>query len=183
MLRWGQRGWQDTERRIWVFVHGLFGDPGRLRTDLERMIEMERTAMRGDPDREAKAWHSKLAEADRKRSGYLDLAAEGIMGRDELMEKLSSLEEVRKRAEEELEALRSRRERLEGLERDKDTLLESYAEMTPGALDSLTPEERHHVYGMLGLRATIKMDGTLEVSGAFGEGDLFCGTETRCSTP
>ncbi len=55
--------------------------------------------------------------------------------------------------------------------------------MTPEVLDSLTPEERHRVYGMLGLKATIKMDETLEVSGAFGEGDLFCGMETRYSTP
>jgi site-specific DNA recombinase len=174
---------EDTERRVWAFVRGLFGDPERLRADLERMIEMEHAAARSDPDREAKAWRSKLAEANRKRSGYLDLAAEGIMGRDELMETLSSLEEVRKTAEEELVALRSHQERLEGLERDKDALLESYAQMTPEVLDSLTPEERHRVYGMLGLKATIKMDGTLEVSGAFGEGDLFCGTETRCSTP
>jgi hypothetical protein len=56
--------------------------------------------------------------------------------------------------------------------------------MTPKALDSLTPEERHRVYGMLGLKATITMDGALEVSGAFsGEGDALCGTITRCSTP
>jgi hypothetical protein len=46
-------------------------------------------------------------------------------------------------------------------------LLESYVEMTPEALESLTPEERHRVYGMLGLGATIKMDGILEVSGTF----------------
>jgi hypothetical protein len=32
----------DTERRVWAFVHVLFGDPERLRADLERMIEMER---------------------------------------------------------------------------------------------------------------------------------------------
>ena len=51
--------------------------------------------------------------------------------------------------------------------------------MTPEALDSLTPEERHHVYGMLGATAMIKMDGTLEVSGIFGEGDALCGTEVR----
>jgi hypothetical protein len=56
--------------------------------------------------------------------------------------------------------------------------------MTSKALDSLTPDERHRVYGMLGLKATITMDGSLEVSGAFsGEGDVSCGTTTRYSTP
>jgi hypothetical protein len=69
------------------------------------------------------------------------------------------------------------------LERDKDALLEVYAKMTPEALDSLTPEERHRVYGMLGLKATITMDGTMEVRGTFGEGTALCGTKTRSSTP
>jgi hypothetical protein len=51
------------------------------------------------------------------------------------------------------------------------------------ALDALTPEERHRVYGMLGLEATITMDGTLEVSGTFNEGDALCGMKTQSSTP
>ena len=50
------------------------------------MMEMERAASSGDPDREAKTWHAKLAETERKHDGYLDLAAEGIMGREELRE-------------------------------------------------------------------------------------------------
>ena len=103
------------------------------------------------------------------------------MGREELREKLFALEEVRKMAKRELEAIRSCEERLEALEQDKNALLEYYAEMTPEALDSLTPEERHRVYGMLGLGATIKMDGTLEVSGTFDEGASLCGLETRYS--
>ena len=69
------------------------------------------------------------------------------------------------------------------MERDKDALLEHYAEMTPEALESLTPEERHGVCGMFGLRATITMDGTLEVNGTFNDGDALCGLETRPSTP
>jgi hypothetical protein len=53
--------------------------------------------------------------------------------------------------------------------------------MPPEALESLTPEERHRIYGMLGLGATITMDGTLEVSGTFNDGDILCGLETRYS--
>ena len=60
-------------------------------------------------------------------------------------------------------------------------MLEYNAEMTPEALESLTPEERHRVYGILGLGATITMDGTLEVSGMFNDGDILCGLETRYS--
>ena len=178
LLLWGEPKLLQNAQVI-VDVPLLFGDPERLRADLERMIELERAASRGDPEREAKTWHKKLAEADRKRDGYLDLAAEGIMGREEPREKLFTLEEVRKTAKRELDALLSRRERLEELEQDKDVLLESYAQMTPEALDALTPNERHRVYGMLGLGATITMDGTLEVSGTFNDGDIFCGLETR----
>jgi hypothetical protein len=175
---------EDTEGLVWGFVRELLGDPQRLRTDLERMIEMERAATRGNPDREAKAWHDKLTEVDAERRGYLRLAARGSITDAELDAALAELEETRRLAEEELGALRSRQERLEVLKRDKDTLLEAYARMTPTALDSLTPEERHRVYGMLGLKATITMEGALEVSGAFsGEGDALCGTITRYSTP
>jgi hypothetical protein len=37
-------------------------------------------------------------------------------------------------------------------------------------MESLTPEERHQSYRMLNLRVTAYPNGSLEVSGAFGEG-------------
>jgi hypothetical protein len=89
---------------------------------------------------------------------------------EELGEKLRGLDETRKMAERELKALRSRRERVEELERDKEALLESYAGMAPEALDSLLPEERHQVYKMLRLKVIAHVDRTLEVTGVFAEG-------------
>jgi hypothetical protein len=74
---------------VWYLVSGLLSDPERLRAGLDAMIEDERGALRGDPEREARAWLERLAALDRKRSGYLDLAAEGIIGRDELRAKLA----------------------------------------------------------------------------------------------
>jgi hypothetical protein len=52
--------------------------------------------------------------------------------------------------------LRSRRERLEQLEHDADTLLEHYAGMVPEALEALTSEERHRVYKMLRLKVIVR---------------------------
>ena len=49
------------------------------------------------PEREARAWLERLAALDCKRSGYLDLAAEGIMCRDELRSKLAELREAARR--------------------------------------------------------------------------------------
>jgi DNA repair ATPase RecN len=142
-------------------------DPDQLRADLERVLEQERRDTRGDPEREAKAWHDKLAEVDRKRSGFQDMAAEGLITLDELRAKLAGLEEARTTAERELEAIRSRQEKLEALEHDIEVVLETYAQMAPEALESLMPEERHQVYKMLRLSVMAQPDGTLPLSGAF----------------
>jgi hypothetical protein len=60
---------------------------------------------------------------------------------------------------------------------------DEYARMAPEALDALTPEERRQVYGMLRIRAVVRIEGTLEVSGTFEEGNIFCHTEARFSMP
>jgi multidrug resistance efflux pump len=129
------------------------------------MIEAERSGMRGDPDQEAASWLEKLSEVEQERRGYLRLAAKGHMTDEELDEALAELEETRMTAEEELAAIRGRKEILEELERDRDALLESYAEMTPEALDALTPEKRRQVYGMLRLRVQVFADGRMEARG------------------
>jgi site-specific DNA recombinase len=147
----------------------LLKDPERLRAGLDEMIEQERAGMRGDPDQEAAAWLEKLAEVEQERRGYLRFTAKGHMTDEELGEALAELDETRMTAEEELAAIRGRKEILEKLEQDRDALLESYAEMTPEALDALTPEERRRVYGMLRLRVEVAADGTMEAHGILSE--------------
>jgi len=156
------------EPAVWEFVSGLLKDPERLREGLEAMIEHEREGLRGDPEQEAKAWINKLAELDRKRSGFQDMAAEGLITFDELRAKLAALEEARETAQRELKTLSQYRERVQELERDRDTLMEGYAGMMPEALDALSPEERHRIYKMLGLRVVLRPDAPPEVSGTFG---------------
>jgi site-specific DNA recombinase len=158
---------------VWDLISGLLTDPDRLREGLDAMIEEQRRSLRGDPDREAKTWLEKLAALDRKRSGYLDLAAEGIMDLDELRSKLADLQEFRETAKRELAAIEGRKQRLEELERDRDVLMERYAEVVPGSLDALTAEERHQLYKMLRLEVVALPDKSLEVRGAIagvGEG-------------
>jgi hypothetical protein len=46
------------------------------------------------------------------------------------------------------------------LKHDRDVLLETYASQSPQALDSLMPEQRHHLYKMLRLRLVANEDGT-----------------------
>ena len=168
----------DIEALVWKFVSDMMKDPEQLREDLERFVERERQGARGNLGREAAAWLERIAEVDRKRSGFQDMAAEGLMTLDELRTKLADLEETRKTAQRELEVLRSRREKLEALEQDKEALLESYAQMAPEALDSLTPEQRHHFYRMLRVRVLVQPGGRTEVRGAFVGDQGICPLET-----
>jgi site-specific DNA recombinase len=161
---------ERLEAEVWETVAAILTDPEQLRADLEEMIEREREGgLRGDPDRERKAWLNKLAETDRMRSGYQELTAKGLMSLDELGARLKELEGARDTAERELAILRKRREHIEQLERDKHALLEHYAGMASEALASLTPEERHRVYKMLRLKVIAHPEGGVELAG-----DLLC---------
>jgi hypothetical protein len=44
------------EARVWDLVLSLLRDPERLRAALDKLIEEERNAHQGDPEREARAW-------------------------------------------------------------------------------------------------------------------------------
>jgi flagellar motility protein MotE (MotC chaperone) len=156
------------EPEVWGFVSNLLKTPDLLRAGLERLIEEERRAARGNPNREAEAWAKKLSEVERKRSAYQDQQAEGLITLDELRTKLAGLEEARTVARRELADLKERRERIEDLEQDANVLLERYAVMVPEALDELTSEERHRVYKMMRLNVVMYADGLVEVTGAFG---------------
>ena len=83
---------------------------------------------------------------------------------EELASKLAKLEETRSVAAAELEALEACEERLRELEADRDSLLASYAETVPEALDELSGEERMRVYRMLQLEVRPDPEG-YEVSG------------------
>jgi site-specific DNA recombinase len=164
---------EEVEGRVWEFVSDLMKDPEELRADLERMIELEKRGAHGDPEREAKVWLDKFSEVEAERRGYLRLAARGSITDRELDEALAELEETRSTAEHELATLQNRQEAIETLELDRDALLEHYAAIAPEALESLTPEERQHLYRMLRLEVVIRPDANLEVSGVFGDETLF----------
>jgi hypothetical protein len=174
----GMRRADEIEAQVWEAVSGLMKDPEQPRSDLQGVIDHERRDIRGELQREVKVWLGKLAEDDRKRSGFQDMAAEGLISLDELRIKLGGLEETRKIAQWELDTLASRQERFEALERDKEAILEAYARMAPEALDALAPEERHQFYRMLRLRVIVGPDGATQISGAFNEAQTMWPSET-----
>jgi site-specific DNA recombinase len=171
----------DLEGALWGLIAGLLEDPERLRAGLDKMIEAERAAWRGDPEAEAQSWLGRLAALEAKRARFQDMAAEDLITFEELGARLRELDEHRTTAEEELDKLRLHRDRLEDLERDKEALIEHYASMLPEALDELTGEERHQVYRMLRLQVYVYPEGDLDARGVLREA-VCTPMDTRWST-
>jgi site-specific DNA recombinase len=165
---------EQLEGRVWDLVLSLLRDPDRLRAAMDRLIDAERLTHQGDPEREARAWMNKIAEADRTRSRFQDMAAEGLISFDELRGKLASLEEAGGAARRELDALSERRARLAELEGDRAELLATYSGKASAGLDLFTSEERHQTYKKLRLVVLVRPNpddpkGDLEATGVLKE--------------
>ena len=133
---------------------------------MEKLIEHEKAIGRGDPGQESRAWAEKLEECARLRKAYQQQQVAGLMTLDELGRMLEEVEDIRRLAETELKTAAARLSRVEGLEEDRDGLLEYMASTVPEALDDLTGEERNRVYRMLRLEVSPTPEG-YEVRGAF----------------
>jgi DNA repair exonuclease SbcCD ATPase subunit len=94
---------------------------------------------------------NRIAEVDRKRAAYQDLAADGVMEREELRSKLDALSRQKRAAEEELEALEERRSRVHELEVSREKILSRYREAVPEALEEADGKQRRSVYNTLGV--------------------------------
>jgi site-specific DNA recombinase len=168
----------ELEARVWEEVRAYLEEPERLRSDLDRAVALERDAGRGDPTRETKVWAEKLAEADAKRARFQHAYAEGVVGLEDLRERLAELEEEKATAERELAALRDRAARVRDLERDRDAVLDGLLGDASEALDCMKPEQRHRFYKMLRLKVHLAADDSLEITGVFPEpiksGPTFC---------
>ena len=155
------------EPHVWGFVSELLKNPERVRAGLDRLIaQEEQTALRGNPEREVQVW-MEIIEADQMRSGYQDLAANGLMTYEELGEKLRQLDEARKTAERKLVELKERQERIQMLKMDKAELIKSFKNAVAEVLGNLPPEERHRIYKMLRLKVVVGADESIKISGAF----------------
>ena len=158
---------ERIEEQVWGFVRGLLRDPELIRAGLDRLIEEEWADAGQDPERDAEFWSRKMTEVEVERRGYHRLAAKGHMTDEELDAALLELDEIRKTAERELEAVRARDEALQRLEHDRDALMESYAGMVRETLEDLAPEERHRIYKLLRLDVRFRPEWPLEISGVF----------------
>jgi hypothetical protein len=123
----------------------------RLRRSLHKMLEREQEASAVDQEGEAHVWREKLSEIGRKRANFQELAAEGLMTKEELRSKLDTLALAREAAERELRLASERSERLSALESDTEHLLQAYEQRCFESLADLSPEEGPEVYKLLDL--------------------------------
>jgi DNA invertase Pin-like site-specific DNA recombinase len=94
---------------------------------------------------------------------FRDRIARGVYAQllaEEFRAKSAVLQEANEKATINLEAVRSRRARVEDFERDKEALLEYHARLIPEDLDGLTPEQRQTLYRIMRLRVLAR-DGAL----------------------
>jgi len=175
---------EDLERRVWRAVGALLSEPGRVLAELDRMISRARGRAEGDPRREERTLVGRLAELDRRRDGYVDLAADGDISRDILREKLAQVDAAKREVERELAATRDRGRQVGELEALRDDwaggkfMWFSYAD----GLDhrSSVPEQRRETYRRHRLSVNVEEGGEIVLEGTFGRSAL-CGTETPCS--
>ncbi|MBA2618761.1 MAG: recombinase family protein [Rubrobacter sp.] len=172
---------QKVEHLVWGFVSGLLKDPERVRAGMEALIDRERETGIRRPAEEAAGWAEKLDECDRLRGAYQDQQAAGLMTLEELGSKLAGLEETRKLVQAALAAGRAREKRVEGLERDRDALLESWTAAVPEALGGLRGQEKNRLYRMLRLEVTPTAEG-FDVRGALGD-VLHSETDATAAAP
>jgi uncharacterized protein with von Willebrand factor type A (vWA) domain len=110
-----------VEPLVWEGVSEILGEPERLRCGLQKMLEREQEASGVDREEEAHVWREKLSEIGRQRANFQELAAEGLMTKQELRSKLDNLEQARDTAERELRLARERSERLSASRRTQNT--------------------------------------------------------------
>jgi hypothetical protein len=123
--------------------------------------------MRGDPDREAQDLAERLEKLERRRSGYIDLAADGDLSRDELRTKLADLDEQRQALQRALRESHSRQDALRQPRINMAHLNSLLLQMNRIDLALASPGDRRRLYTALQLRVEIGADGTIRLSGIF----------------
>ena len=139
-------------------------------------LQAEKKKVGGDPEKEARALINRIAEIDRKRDAYQDLAADGLMERKELRAKLDALSCQKAATEEGLNALKERRRKIRELELSREKVLASYRDAVPEGLEKVEGKKRCAVYNALGVivwAARAKGDPIRIVFGALG-GEEVC---------
>lgn len=160
------------ETELKRFVGNLLQNPAVLTEGLQERIEADRKELE-QASTTAALWHERLAAISKKRDGLIDLAADGLISKDELRGKLELLDKQRDEAQAEIGRLQDYSSQVAGIEDLEDlTALISVSPTGDVMLawiedDQDGPFSFRNMLQKLEIRAVKQLDGTLEVTGAY----------------
>ncbi len=159
----------NIEAAVWKMISAASDERRRvelINTSFDQKTEFLRR-LHGDLSSQTRLTES-LAKLDRRRDGYLDQQAEGLITMEELKGKLASVAEQREAIQGELDSAKNKQDQLARLLSMRDMLVDG---VRNGFLDKVArdnPEERHALYKRMGLRVELDNNGRPIISGGFG---------------
>jgi site-specific DNA recombinase len=176
---------EKLEAEVWWKVHTLNAD-GSLTALVEDTFNQQISAIDDLVNHQANAVKrlfrltEQLEKLEARRSGLIDLAADGTITRDDLKAHLDSIEDERVSVQDQLDAFSSARDRLLQLELRRDSSLERIENGFFG-LTPQTPEEVHAAYREMDLRVEADGDGEVTLSGNLDPAEDGCEMDQRSS--
>jgi Recombinase zinc beta ribbon domain len=155
------------EEAVWKAVREFLSDPERVKAEYDRHIARQKTQFTGGSGEEAREIASRLKTLERRRSGYIDLAADGDMTREELRRKLADVDEQREAAQRALREVRNREGTIQKLRWGREMSLSQFSVVRGLNLHTLSPENRRRVLQALRIRVEVDKDGNVSISGVF----------------
>lgn len=158
---------EPLEEAVWDTVRLILSHPELVLSQYDKYVERRKAQLRGDPNREAHEIVERLERLERRRSGYLDLAADGDMSREELRLKLAETDEQREALRQALREVRDRQEMIQRLQQDREMMFRRYSAMRNIDLRKIVPENRRRVLQALRMRVELDENGDARISGVF----------------
>ncbi len=152
-------GAEKIEARVWRAVRQVLLSPEKLDAALRGVVKASKR--KADPQRLAKL-SRRLSELQARRDGYLELAADGIMERDELASKLSGVDAEIGALREEADSLALQADRERASKEDARLVLSRLKVHAPEILDALDPAGRRAMYKALDLRVEVRQEAGIK---------------------
>jgi site-specific DNA recombinase len=164
---------EELEHRVERVILDLIRRPEIMLEHIEREIETRKTDA-ADSAAQRAMWQEQLQKIERKRSGFQDMAAEGLINFAELRSKLDALECEGERAKEEIRALSEPHKAIQELEIIPATI-EQYISELPQLIHEDPERKSAHlkeIYRKLNVEVLARKSGELIITGAFGKREL-----------
>jgi site-specific DNA recombinase len=164
---------EELEHRVERVILDLIRRPEIMLEHVEREIETQKAEV-ADSAAHRAMWQEQLQKIERKRSGFQDMAAEGLLTFAELRTKLDALEREADRARKEFASLSEPQRAIQELEVIPVTVEQYIAEL-PEIIRSDPEHKSAHlkeIYRKLNLEVVARKNGELIITGAFGRREL-----------